>query len=172
MKYSLTSEGKKIASLPPGPTKEEAKESLKRIKAVRDWLKINGVSLQFSWKHTSHFQFERNVVVLNARLSTKKKLIILLHEVGHFLVGSKREGERYVYGYASNAIDSRGNRHKLDILDEEFEAWAQGWQIGLTLGVINPQRDRDDWDRVKYEALNLYIDWVKNPSVRTIEGFN
>jgi hypothetical protein len=169
MKYGIESEARKIRLLEPGPKRTAANRALRGLRIVLKECAARGLDVQWRTNVTSHYQWENKVIILNTRLLTQKKLHILLHELGHHLVGESASPSRWTWGYSSPVLSTAGNRHKLDILDEEFEAWSRGWDLGVALQAIG-REDLPSWERTKYACLNEYIGWVANKSIKSFPG--
>lgn len=134
------------------------------LERVVRWAEKRGLSVSFLPKGGVFFSAEK-LITVSSRLSPREQLFTLLHECGHFLIGPRRNGERFGMGYAAGNIPRhRGsNLHRIDILDEEFEAWARGWKLGVKLGAVN-NTDRKIFDQRRVQCLMTYAKWAtKSP---------
>lgn len=170
-KYTIKDEVTRVTQITDPQRRKIESDYVRRLKEVIKWSKHNNLTIGFSFNQTSHFQWENNVIVLNSRLSAQNKLFILLHEIGHFLVDKHPSNAgRFSYGYTAKTISNAHNRHKLDILDEEFEAWHKGWSIGLDHNFITLSHKKA-WDKTKYSHINAYAKWTTDRSFKTINDF-
>lgn len=172
-KYTLRCEEKRIRKGTDAQKVKSELDALKRLKTVLRWIKEDThLSVGFSHNQTSHFQWENNLIVINTRLTCWNKLFILLHEIGHHLVSKNSKNKnRFSYGYGAQTISNHHNRHKIDILEEEFEAWHLGWNIGNKINAIH-ESHKPAWDKTKYYHINSYIKWSIDPAFKTINTFN
>lgn len=134
------------------------------IEKVVRWCLSQGLSVEFTSQCGGIYYPEDRRVTLTSRAQPRFQLFLLLHEIGHFLVASTERHARFSQGYRN--IDPRATRtfiHRLDILDEEFEAWARGWSLGERLKILK-NGDRIAFDRIRANMLKDYIKWsIKAP---------
>lgn len=154
-------------SLIAGAAREKAVISLKT-----DLININNLSRLISWCSTKkiHVSFSRReggiyhpddrAIIINGRAAPEKQVFLLLHECGHHLIGDKRKHERFGMGYSSVDNDpyvTRTLQHRIDIIDEELEAWHRGFRLGQRAELcINKQ----NYDRFKSVMLKSYLLWA------------
>lgn len=94
-------------------------------------------------------------VRVNGRMRPERQLYTLLHECGHMLIGFPEKGQRYSKGY-SNPGASRTFVHRVDVVDEELEAWHRGKKLGGRLGV---EIDEDAFDRLRAACIKTQLKW-------------
>lgn len=93
----------------------------------------------------------------------KTQFFIALHEYGHFLAEKSETHLKYQscaepgYDKFANATSMTG---RCQILGEEFEAWHQGFQLAVDLGLLHPVDDRSDFEKTKCRYLNTYLKWA------------
>lgn len=130
---------------------------------VAQWAKKRGLSIDIHPKiDAGRFHSQARRVEVSSRLGPEKQLIILLHELGHFLIeasGPELLIERFPNGYAriDSGIPGRDVLHKIDVIAEEFEAWHRGWKLAGRLGILI---DRDYFDAVRADYLRSYMKWA------------
>lgn len=104
--------------------------------------------------------FAERVVYINTRQHAENRLYTLLHECGHVLVDSTRNGDR-VYklsGQAwSEARDRPSQAKRVAMLTEEIEAWKRGERLALRLGIAI---DKTKYDLARTMALMTYVRWA------------
>lgn len=127
---------------------------IRDIEVVIAWCDARGVLVEFKRKPSMYYPDGSNIVVA-AGLPTESRLHVLLHECGHHLIGSKDEHERFGRGYSDER--TRSAHHKLDVLEEEFEAWHRGFKLAARLGV---KVDKDSFDRTRITHLKTYVRWA------------
>jgi hypothetical protein len=89
----------------------------------------------------------------------RNQLYILLHEVGHWMV-PKRLKARYANGYAKSSNPHQTSRvvHRVDVLDEELEAWWRGRALALKLGLKS--FNEDAYAAFKAKRIVSYAQWL------------
>lgn len=137
--------------------------AIENLDRVVKWAKKRGLTVELHPKiDTGRFHSLSRKVEISSRLMPEKQLIILLHELGHFLVeagGKEALLERFPNGYAriSSGIPGRDVLHKIDVIAEEIEAWHRGWRLAERLGIFI---SRETFDTVRAEYLRSYMKWA------------
>lgn len=133
------------------------------MEKVVNWASQRGLSVHIHSKVESG-RYEENCrrVDISSRLNPEKQLAILLHELGHYLIGSdngKTARARFPNGYRriDDGEPGRDALHKIDVIAEEFEAWHRGWKLGERLKIVI---DREHFDIVRSEYLKSYFKWA------------
>lgn len=130
------------------------------LEAIIKWCESRGLSVTFSKKSGGVYYTDQKEITINARAAAKQQLFLLLHECGHHLIGSAERHERYGMGYStSDRTVRRTYHHRIDILEEEFEAWYRGWKLALRLGVLSLE-DKVIYDKVRIRYLRSYLLWA------------
>ena len=62
---------------------------------------------------------------------------------------------------SENAI-KRSLRHRVEVVDEEFEAWRRGWRLGVKIGILCPD-NRREYERTRSIMLRSYMAWALQP---------
>lgn len=140
------------------------------LEKLINWAHRRGYRVEFMPKGGVFFSREK-LITVSSRESPIEQLFTLLHECGHLLIGPRRKGERFGMGYAAGAIPRHAGTalHRVDIIDEEFEAWARGWKLGQRLGVVT-DFDRERFDVRRVKCLMTYMKWgSKGPG---FEGYS
>lgn len=126
------------------------------LKTVQKWLSRRHVPVYVTRGSGATFDDDKKHIELNASLSRAKQLVFLLHECGHILVGKRERDERY--GMAKILDGERCTySHIVDVVDEEFEAWARSAKLAERLGI---EVDEDEWRKTKTWALVSYMRWA------------
>jgi len=120
-------------------------------KLVVDWVRSGGGS----------YDFTERVIAVSLFSVPRIQLQVLLHECGHHMIGRPKAGHRFSMGYGSSMdyLINKSDLHRIDILDEEFEAWDRGWKLGRKLGALL-QSDRDEFNRYRVRMLKGYVNWA------------
>lgn len=131
------------------------------LNTLIQWCESKGLSVVFSKKSGGIYYTDQKEIMINARASARQQLYLLLHECGHHLIGSVERHERYGMGYSSSddKTSRRTYHHRIDILEEEFEAWHRGWKLALRLGVLSTH-DKIQFDKVRIRYLRGYLLWA------------
>jgi hypothetical protein len=130
---------------------------------LASWLEKRKIPLVIKKMTGGEYNDVDRVVSLSGRISREKQLIFLIHECGHVLVGKPKRDERF--GMAEIKIGERCTfRHKLDVIEEEFEAWHRGKKLARRLNI---EYDKVLLEQEKQSALVSYIKWANGE-----EGFN
>ena len=132
------------------------------ILKVITWCESKGITVTFEKKVGGFLDWAAKHVMISSRLSPQKQLAFLLHECGHFLVGPKVKGERYIMGYIQTDPDiTKTFHHRVDVLEEEMEAWHRGWSLSRRLKLAFT---RESFDEARLECLKTYIKWAVKPN--------
>lgn len=127
---------------------------IRDIEVVLAWCEAKKLTVEFKRLPSMYYPDGLNIVV-SSHLSTEARLHVLLHECGHHLIGTKDEHERFGRGYSDTR--TRSAHHKLDVLEEEFEAWHRGLKLAARLGV---KVDKESYDRTRITHLKTYVRWA------------
>ncbi len=128
------------------------------IEKVLDWCTQKGLTVEWVRSQGGSYDPTEKVITVSSSSVPRIQLQVLLHECGHHLIGRPKAGQRYSMGYG-NTHDNRSDLHKIDILDEEFEAWERGWKLGKRLGALK-QSDRSEFNRYRVRMLKGYVNWA------------
>jgi len=142
-------------------------EDIKYVSALRvvvEWCESRSLIVTFCKRGGGIYYSADKEIKISGRASPKHQLHILLHECGHHLIGIKDKHERYGMGYAvTESNDKKTFHHRIDIVDEEFEAWHRGWKLALRLGALN-KFDKPGFDKTRILMLRTYLLWAtKSP---------
>jgi hypothetical protein len=135
---------------------------------MRDIKAIDDMTVIVSWCERKKIEvvFDRNPngaiegkrVRVNGRTRPEHQLYILVHECGHHLIGTRERDERYGWGYnADEPHEKRTLLHRVDVVDEEFEAWDRGRKLAARLGV---KLDKEAFQRARASYLKTYMQWA------------
>jgi hypothetical protein len=143
-------------------------QKLKQVESLGDlisWCEARGLTVRFVRKSGGTYLGEKKLVTLASRADVETQLYLLLHECGHFLIGGRDKTERFGMGYSME--DEPGIKrkfvHKIDVVDEEFEAWHRGLKLGTRLGLCV---DKERYDVIRCKYLRTYLKWALN-----VDGF-
>lgn len=150
-------------------------DDVKYIEALRvvvEWCRARTLTVTFCKKAGGMYYTADKEIKISGRASPARQLHLLLHECGHCLIGSKEKDERFGMGYGRHD-DPKVNRtahHRLDILEEEFEAWHRGWKLALRLGALT-EADKEAYDKTRTRLLYTYVQWTsKQPGFESYEN--
>ena len=129
------------------------------LSKVVKWCRKANIEVDFVSRSDGSYDPVGEIIVVGRQLSYASQLFTLLHEVGHFLVNSTEKHERFAHGYRNMDPSVAGTTiNRLDILEEEFEAWARGWFLGLHLNILKKE-DRPAFDKFRVNSLREYVKW-------------
>ena len=142
------------------------------VKYNREMKAINDLDVLISWCHKKRIEvnfgripsgvYESHLqkIIVNGRLNPESQLFVLLHECGHHLIGDRRADERFGQGYPALTNRSsvpRSMTHRVDVIDEELEAWARGLKLAKRLKIVI---DLPRFNRIRTEYVRTYFKWA------------
>ena len=134
-----------------------------RIEAVILWCESRGISVSFVREPNGEYDLNDRSISINGRLAPETQLFILLHECGHSLIGTRQRRQRYGNGHSAVDVDLRFARrllHRIDVIDEELEAWHRGLKLAKRLGI---QINVDRYNLVRARCIKAYARWAAAP---------
>jgi hypothetical protein len=138
----------------------EDRHYVSALRVVVEWCEARSLTVTFCKRSGGIYYTADKEIKVSGRASPKHQLHILLHECGHHLIGSKDKYERYGMGYGNQDPDvKRSFHHRIDIVDEEFEAWHRGWKLARRLGALT-KKDKAAFDRTRVAMLRTYLLWA------------
>ena len=137
--------------------------SIVSIGAVVSWCARRRVSVSFTRSPGAQYDDATRTIQVNGRLRPETQLHMLLHECGHHLVTSGTHG-RFPRGYGAVGAVKRSTAHRIDVLDEELDAWDRGLRLArrLNLGV-----DSTRYADTRAKCVRSYALWVAK-----VEGYD
>ena len=151
---------------------EKRKASDKYVSELRA---ISGIGILMGWfakrsivvEFVSHCPtgglLSGSTITMSSSFSAVKQLIGLLHEAGHVLVvaagKSRNDEDRFAHGYNA-LLDPSVNKkflHKVEIVEEELEAWHRGKKLAKKLGITYDESVFYD-DRSR--SMKTYFAWA------------
>lgn len=132
--------------------------SIAHLSNVIAWCEGKGLKVQFVKRFAGIYEPSDMLIRICGRLEPEQQLYVLLHECGHHLVGDRQPGERYGNGW--NVDDGPTKRtlvHRIDVLDEELEAWHRGLKLAKRLKIkVNQER----YNLIRARYVKTYCKWV------------
>lgn len=133
---------------------------IRNLSKVVEWCKRQRLLVEFVSNGGGEYWWEERRITVCKDTTTQHQLHVLLHECGHHLIGRPKPHKRFGMGYGNDeAAEKKTIHHKLDILEEEFEAWHLGWQLGRQLKVLKIS-DKQAFDKNRTRSMKLYVDWA------------
>lgn len=128
------------------------------LQVLVDWCNARSIEINFCKREGGIYYPEDKRIKISGRLSPERQFFFLLHECGHHLIGDKEKNERFGMGYSQDdAAAVRTFHHRVDIVDEELEAWNRGFKLAKRLKLrINKER----FDNTRVEMLKTYFKWA------------
>jgi len=132
--------------------------SIQSLKTIIEWCSTKKICVDFGKAFGGAYSSDKKLIVINGRLSPEIQLYVLMHECGHYLVGDRTAGQRYGFGYqAIGTKDEQTIKHRIDVIDEELEAWARGLKLAKRLDV---KIDIDRFSQTRSEYIVSYLKWA------------
>ena len=137
--------------------------SIESLDVLVEWCKSRKLTVTFG-NVIGQYDDEKKTITINGRWLPETQLHILLHECGHHLIGARRPEQRFSEGYSTGGHDDNDTpHHRVDILEEEFEAWHRGRCLARRL---NLNIDEKTWHNDRIQNLKTYMKWCLK-----VEGF-
>jgi len=130
------------------------------IKEVIDWCNIKGIKVILNAKELGGtFEQSTREMILNTRLLPQKMLHLMLHEAGHMLIGDSKPNARFGRGYNAKKTSDKAKNfsHRVDVIDEELCAWAEGEKLAKKLKIT---LNRDEYISTRDKNVKGYLEWV------------
>lgn len=135
------------------------------IEATNKWARARNVKIFFTRMTSGIYHIGLKMVSISSTMAPVSQSIVLLHELGHYLVGHDEDHDRFGQGYPQQNIPSSHHnfRHRLACVEEEMEAWARGWKLAKRLQL---KCTRTEYDEIRVKCLKSYMKWGINPGPR------
>ena len=132
--------------------------AIDQITKLVDWCSTKRLDVVFARRANGLYERDKRRITVNGRLAPESQLFVLMHECGHHLIGRPSPEERFGTGYqAADPNVKRTTLHRVDVVDEELEAWARGLKLAKRLGV---EVDLDRYNRTRSEYVKTYLKWA------------
>lgn len=150
----------------PRARRAEAQRRYKRdlkftsaLGVIIEWCNRQGYSVQFA-KVTGggEIDSENKSLKISSGRSAERQFYIITHECGHILIGDRSKDERFGMGYNTDDPNEKKTlHHRLDVIDEEFEAWERGRKLAGRLGI---RIDKKRFHKFRAQYLKTYLKWA------------
>lgn len=127
------------------------------LEKIVNWCVTRGVQVVFDNQANGTFDFEAKRINVNQKLSPEKQVYVILHECGHFLISDRSATDRFGRGYVSVTDIEKNLVHRIDVVDEELEAWHRGWRLGQRLKL---NLNFNKYIQVRSEYILSYLFWA------------
>jgi hypothetical protein len=117
-------------------------KAIPRLERAVKYARRRGLVVKFVHGSTGFIDNDAKVVVVPKHSSFEHILYVLLHELGH------HKSLRY-----------KVSDRRIDILEEEMNAWRLAWDLGAKLGVLTVE-NLSTFNRAKSRALMTYVRWA------------
>lgn len=125
------------------------------INKLVEWVAKKGIEVQFSKSSDGMYDPIRKQITISSRAMPETQLFFLMHECGHHLIGDRTRSERFGLGYSN--CDQRKLECRVDVVDEECEAWWRGYRLAQKLKVTF---SRDRFNQLRAQSLRSYFKWA------------
>lgn len=135
--------------------------SIQELSRLIDWCDNRKIKVEFG-RHSDDYNEATRSIRISSRSNPEKQLCALLHECGHYLVDAcssdRKKRRRWSQGYANRKPGaSRENRYRIEVVDEEFEAWDRGEMLASRLNLLI---DKKHFHAFKARSLMTYFRWA------------
>lgn len=133
-------------------------DSIAKLAVVVAWVESRKLEVCFAKRFGGLYESWCSRITVNGRLEPEQQLYVLLHECGHHLVGERESGQRYSQGWhAEDGATKRTLVHRIDIIDEELEAWHRGLKLAKRLKIkVNAER----YNATRARYVKTYLQWA------------
>jgi hypothetical protein len=132
--------------------------SIEQMQVLVDWCYNKRLKVVFARRANGLYERDLKQITVNGRLAPEAQLHVLMHECGHHLIGRPSPEERFGVGYhADDPNVKRTTLHRVDVVDEELEAWARGLKLARRLHI---EVDLERYNRTRSEYVKTYLKWA------------
>ena len=129
-----------------------------QLAALIEWCEGRGLVVEFvRTRNGGVYDHDAKCIRVSCHLPPEKQLHTLMHECGHHLVETKDRDSTDRFGNGYRASDPNVfNKfvHEIDMLDEEFEAWARGLRLAERLNIIV---NMENYNHTKAECIRTHL---------------
>lgn len=136
----------------------------KYINIATKWAKeVKQITVVFTTGQEDRYMPEDRLIVINESQSDENQLYTLLHECGHAM---NRENGSLEYRYGKYKLLAKSDEtgkpiksyaYRVQVLDEEMQAWKNGKEIATTLGI---KIDEVSYENCAAKCIMSYVDWA------------
>ena len=129
------------------------------VSAFVEWARSQGYSVRFGKTAAGgEVDSEEKTILINCQLSPENQVYNLAHECGHILIGEREKDQRFGMGYnADEPNEKKTLHHRIDVVDEEFEAWDRGRKLAGRLGI---RIDKKLFHQARARYIKTYMKWA------------
>lgn len=122
------------------------------------WCSEHDLQVVFCRRVGGVYLMEDKMIRISDRLMPRLQAYFLLHECGHFLIGTREKDERFGMGWHTDDDNVKKTfHHRCDVVEEEFEAWYRGWKLASRLEL---NVDKTDFDKHRIRMIKTYLCWA------------
>lgn len=129
---------------------------------AHDSFAINGIELVVGWCASENIDvrfarvndggsYTAGAITVCSSLSVENQLYVLLHECGHHVLC------QHVDVHKRFGKVLKTNAYKVDLLQEELDAWKEGLLLAGRLGVCV---DENKFNKIKTDCVVRYMKWA------------
>lgn len=148
-----------------------ARQTVAKLRFRRDTKFINALVVIIEWANKQGYSVsfgrmdgggeidsETKTLSISSSCSPEGQFYIAAHECGHLLIGDRKKTERFGMGYnADEPNEKKTLHHRIDVIDEEFEAWERGRKLAGRLGI---RIDKKRFHQFRSQYLKTYMKWA------------
>lgn len=121
------------------------------------WCKQQGIEVSFTQSASGHYFPTKLLIKINCNLRPQKQLQTLLHEMGHHVVALTARYSSNEFNKKSGEPIKKSLIQKADIVEEEYDAWNNGRDLGRKLKIVI---DDEKWKLDRAQSMNTYFQWI------------
>lgn len=109
----------------------------------------------------SYVDYDKKIIMITTRQKKEYQLYDLLHEVGHIRLDTAKDFDiiekRTKHSYVFHSFSKPSLTYKIQVLQEEIDAWNLGEKLAMTLNIqIDPRK----FAQHKSKRIGSYVQWI------------
>lgn len=137
--------------------------AIQALTVVMDWCDARKITVDFVMKGGEYYIPDEKKITVSARARPETQLFTLLHECGHYLVHACSQNSKRFAPHAQKgpfAGPAKDLTHRVDSVEEEYEAWHRGSKLASRLGIeLNQER----FEATKVTCIKTHFKWALKP---------
>lgn len=129
-----------------------------QIKKLEKYCEKKGWTVEYKKKpHSDFAEWEAKKITLQITRRPDTLFYVFLHEIGHMLLIKNKQIYNAKYGAIFNEFSRTSQTHKIAIVEEELEAWREGFNLAKKLELTVEQRK---FERLRAKYVMTYMAWA------------
>ena len=114
-------------------------------------------------KKNSEADFVAKKLLIEADVKAEHTFYYFLHEIGHMLVCQNSKTYAAKYQPVYDGFHETSLTHKVNRVEEEYDAWKSGQRLARRLGL---KINRREFEKLRTKCLASYMMWVVNRKIQ------